>query len=57
MKQQDSEEGVFLVHSDKMGHPVEVNCMKENGSVKVVFDHDSERKISVIGYESPASYQ
>ncbi|XP_065061013.1 neurexin-4-like [Rhopilema esculentum] len=57
MKQQNSQDGIFLVHFDKMGHPVEKNCMKENGSVYEVFDHDSEMKIFVNGYEGPASYQ
>eukprot|EP00795_Rhopilema_esculentum_P006964 gene6964-12586_t len=53
LKQSDTEEGIFLVHPDKVGHPVEVKCIKDNGSIKVVFDHNSERKISVNGYERP----
>ena len=57
LKQTDTKEGIFLVHPDKVGYPVEVKCMKDNGLVKVVFDHDSERKIYVNESEEAASFK
>eukprot|EP00795_Rhopilema_esculentum_P007008 gene7008-12632_t len=50
-------EETYLIQFKGTSAPVEVRCAQQNGTMVVLFDHDSETRMNVTGYESPGAYK
>eukprot|EP00795_Rhopilema_esculentum_P006998 gene6998-biopygen8424 len=53
----DLNNGVYWIQHKNMQEPIKVKCNRETGNVLAVFDHDSESRIVVRGFEDPGSYR
>eukprot|EP00795_Rhopilema_esculentum_P007007 gene7007-12631_t len=50
-------EETYLIQFEGTSVPVEVRCAQQNGTMVVLFDHDSETRMNVTGFEPPGAYR
>ena len=53
----DLNNGEYWIQHKNMQEPIKVNCKREAENVLAVFDHDSEKRTVVKGFEKPGSYR
>eukprot|EP00795_Rhopilema_esculentum_P007003 gene7003-biopygen8429 len=55
--QPGSSTSVYWIKHNNMLAPIKVRCERDQGKTFAVFDHDSEERIQVKGFETPGSYK